>query len=208
MPILWVIYYNPMFAAINHSPHRGISYTVELPTHIPVHDHNDNFKLTLNDKLQGYLDDTTWLTDDLTNLKDNLKIANDFYSLANIKINKHKTTLLTNHCDIAKLSSLPFEFSNETIDINIIPINKSSRILDVYLNANDSNKTTITKVFNMVRYVTHLIRKKKLTHDYVIYVIDKDIIPHIKYLTQHMFLSIFQCNKFNHILRSTFKTSG
>lgn len=181
-----------MFAAINQLPYSGISCTVELPTHIPVRHPDDNFALTLNDKLQGYLDDTTWLTNDLSNLKDNLKIADNFYSLANIKINKHKTTLLTNNWDIAKLTSLPFDFGNKSININIVPINKDSHILGVYLNANDNNKPTINKVSNMVRYVIHLITKKKVTHDHIIYIINKVIIPRIEYLTQHMFLSIMQ----------------
>lgn len=63
-PLLWVIYYDPMFEAIN-SPHQGISYTASLPTYIPSADSIDIYQLKLEYKLQGYLDDTTWITDNI-----------------------------------------------------------------------------------------------------------------------------------------------
>jgi hypothetical protein len=79
-----------MFEAINELPYPSISYSTTLPTHIPSHDQEDNYQLSLNHKLQGYLDDTTWLTDNISNLEKNLAIADDFYQLANIKlINKN-----------------------------------------------------------------------------------------------------------------------
>ncbi|PKC73735.1 hypothetical protein RhiirA1_450787 [Rhizophagus irregularis] len=64
-PLLWVIYYDPMFEAINNSPHPGISYTASLPTYIPSADSIDIYQLKLEYKLQGYLDDTTWITDNI-----------------------------------------------------------------------------------------------------------------------------------------------
>lgn len=46
------------------------------------------------------------------------------------------------------------------------------------------------------------MRKKKLTHDHVIYVINK---ARIEYISQHFILSNHQCNKINITLRSTLK---
>lgn len=72
--------------------------------------------MTLDHKLRGYLDDTTWITDNLNNLEHNLAIADDFYQFANIKINKKKTTLLTtNNRSVASQKTLPIQFRSASI---------------------------------------------------------------------------------------------
>ncbi|PKC11589.1 hypothetical protein RhiirA5_412885 [Rhizophagus irregularis] len=52
---------------------QGIEYTAHLPTKIPHEHEDDTFQQKLSMKIQGYLDDTTWLTDNLNNLEQNLK---------------------------------------------------------------------------------------------------------------------------------------
>uniref|UniRef100_U9TV77 Uncharacterized protein n=1 Tax=Rhizophagus irregularis (strain DAOM 181602 / DAOM 197198 / MUCL 43194) TaxID=747089 RepID=U9TV77_RHIID len=72
-----------MFEAINESP----------------------YKESLSLKVLGYLDDTTWLAENLNQLKHNLKIADNFYQLANILINKEKTIILANRHARKKLTT-------------------------------------------------------------------------------------------------------
>ena len=85
-----------MFEAVNRSPYPGISYTTTLPIHIPNDDSDDVYKATIEQKVQGYLDDTTWVSENIDSLQQNLTIADEFYKLANIKINKTKTLILSN----------------------------------------------------------------------------------------------------------------
>lgn len=217
-PLLWTIYYDPIFEAINKSQYEGINYQATLPARSLITDSSDIYSVNLTLKVQGYLDDTTWITSDLNNLIANLRIADQFYKLANIKINKDKTILLSNvktfHRDLTfkdRSSSERYcylQFGDVQTAIKVQPINKDTRILGVYLAANGDNKTTINKILSMVQYTTFLINKKRLTHDHVIYVINKDVIPRIEYLSQHTFLSSSFCSKLNSILRSTFKHSA
>lgn len=125
MPLLWVIYYNPMFEAINQSPHSGIAYVSTLPIKIPS-DFPDVIILAKNFeiKVQSYLDDITWLTDNLENLEQNLKITDDFYQLANIKTNKDKTKLLTKNKSVASTPTYPITFGQDIIVIEILPLKK------------------------------------------------------------------------------------
>ncbi|PKY20849.1 hypothetical protein RhiirB3_434270 [Rhizophagus irregularis] len=53
----------------------SIEYTASIPTKIPINYPNDTFQQRLNIKILGYLDDTTWLTDNLDKLQHNLAIA-------------------------------------------------------------------------------------------------------------------------------------
>jgi hypothetical protein len=206
-PLLWVIYYDPMFAAINNSIYSGYHLTASLPMNI--HRKDDFYKEDIELKLIGYLDDTTWFSDNLVNLESNLSIADDFYSLANIKINKDKTKLLTN--DVVLLTrpnnKLPFCFGNDLIEVEIVPKKKDERILGIYVNIANSPSFTYKKIKKMLYYICFNLRKKRITHDHVMYIINKVLLPRIEYLTQHIFIEPNKCNEFNRIIRSIYKHS-
>ncbi|UZO03375.1 uncharacterized protein OCT59_023782 [Rhizophagus irregularis] len=118
-----------MFAAINDSLYDGYKLHATLPMNIYRKDDYHEEKLEL--KLIGYLDDTTWFANKIDDLVANLAIADDFYSLANIKINKEKTKLLTNDKTLLAKDDkhIPFYFGNDLINIEIVPKNSNERIL-------------------------------------------------------------------------------
>ncbi|GES83900.1 hypothetical protein RCL_jg777.t1 [Rhizophagus clarus] len=66
-PLLWIIYYDPIFARINATP--GLQY------YLP-----DNF-ITYNTCVQSYLDDTTWITSSLEKMEQLLLLSNEFYEM-------------------------------------------------------------------------------------------------------------------------------
>ncbi|UZO00367.1 uncharacterized protein OCT59_011501 [Rhizophagus irregularis] len=78
-PLLWVIYYDPMFAAINKSSFPGYNLYAAIPKNIFRRD--DLHEISINIKLLGYLDDTTWFAQNFDDLQNNLAIADDFYAL-------------------------------------------------------------------------------------------------------------------------------
>ncbi|CAB5184954.1 unnamed protein product [Rhizophagus irregularis] len=165
-PLLWVIYYDPMFAAINQSPYRGYNLQASLPQNIFRKEDLHEEKLEL--KLIGYLIDTTWFASNIKDLEANLAIADDFYSLANIKINKDKTKLLTNDMDLQKQPDkrCPFKFSNDIINIEIVPKHNNEHILGIYINVNNSPFFTYNKIKKMLHYICfNLCRKKSLIHN-------------------------------------------
>lgn len=59
----------------------------------------------------------------------------------------------------------------------------------------------------MLKYTCTNLRKKKITHDHIIYVINKILIPRIEYLCQHFIILPHHCNDFNRIIRSIYKSS-
>ncbi|CAB5188045.1 unnamed protein product [Rhizophagus irregularis] len=90
-----------MFEAINSSFFPGINYKTQITRkcYFPKpqdFDNNDIIKETLLHKVLGYLDDTTWLAENIEDLENNLMIANNFYELTNIHINKDKSFILVN----------------------------------------------------------------------------------------------------------------
>jgi hypothetical protein len=204
-PLLWVIYYDPMFQAINKTNFGGITLSTNLTKNIFQND--DFHNIQINMKLQGYLDDTTWLSENLDDLSQHLQIADEFYNFANIKINKTKTKLLTNDLSLIKKNTIPFNFEKDIIDVQITPRNGGERILRVFFNPFNNNSYTIKKINRILNNLKFSISKKKLTHDHIIYIINKVILPKIEYLTQHFIVPLHHCNHFNALLRSIFKTS-
>jgi ribonuclease HI len=204
-PLLWVIYYDPMFAAINNLPTQGFTLKASLPKniHTPLSTH----QLSLDYKLIGYLDDTTWFASDLSTLEQHLAIADDFYALANIKINKLKTKLLTNDKNILADNQLLLAYGNDLISTTVVPKNKSERILGIYVSISNNATFTVKKIKKMLHFICSNLRRKKITHDHVMYVINKVLLPRIEYLCQHFFILPHTCNEFNRILRSVYKSS-
>lgn len=147
-PLLWVIYYDPMFKAINDTTYGGISLKCSMPKNI--HRNEDDHVVTITKKLQGYLNDMTWLSNNLETLTKHLKIADEFYNFANIKINKHKSRLITNNKEILKQNSIPILFGNDLIDVPVTSRNKGERILGVYFNPLNNNSFTIKKIFRIL----------------------------------------------------------
>jgi hypothetical protein len=194
-PLLWVIYYDPMFEAINNEMNLGVTLSASLPKSIC----NNNWLHTVNINLNvlGYLDDTTWFADSLENLEKQLKIADDFYQLANILINKTKTKLLTNNPNILNNNTYPLQYGNTSIQMTVIPKNQHERILGIYVSINNNHNFTFKKILHMTSYLCKLMRKKKITHDHTLYIINKVIISHIKYLIQHIYISLHIANLIN-----------
>ena len=89
-PILWCIYYDPLLCEIEKS---GLGYKLE-----------EKYKKNIYDRLYqedtfmigsiAFMDDTQWLTDSKNKLERILNIADSFYTLNDIQVNKDKSELV------------------------------------------------------------------------------------------------------------------
>ncbi|GES90236.1 RNA-directed DNA polymerase from mobile element jockey-like [Rhizophagus clarus] len=141
-PILWVLYYDPLFEAINQTTYGRINLQANHPMNIYDHQNDTSIhSLQKNCKLLGYLDDTTWLNSSISHLEEHLNIADEFYNFSNIKINKAKCHLLTNDQDCINKGSVEINFGPTRINVDIIGKTDNLRILGAYFNAfNNHNK--------------------------------------------------------------------
>ncbi|GBC05594.1 hypothetical protein RclHR1_06300003 [Rhizophagus clarus] len=205
--ILWVLYYDLLFEAINNTTIGGIDLQAEHLRNIYDSSSTENsHKLQLNCKLQGYLDDTTWLNNSLHHLEEYLRIVDEFYDFSNIKINKSKCHILTNDKELVKKGTTNIQFGSTNIAVDVVGKNDNLRILGAYFNAFNNHNKLYHKIINTTNHMTHMIKKKKITEDMIIYVINKIILPKIEYMTQHIIVPAHIDNQINIILRSAFKS--
>ncbi|CAB5392225.1 unnamed protein product [Rhizophagus irregularis] len=112
----------------------------------------------------AYMDDTGFITNNKLNLERILKIADSFYKLNDIKINKQKSELLLRK-NVNKKNPLDkkvnINFGQETIEIEPTPCNQSSRFLGVWINAYNNNKHIEQQIKNEIRTIIKNLSSKK-----------------------------------------------
>src|ERR1043165_4883787 len=88
-PLLWIIYYNPLFERIKKE-NVGAGYTMVFnPTKMynSIHLKEEIFHI-------AYMDDTTWLAPNKEAMSRSLKIADSFNSYTGIQVNTKKADLI------------------------------------------------------------------------------------------------------------------
>jgi len=201
-PLLWVIYYDPMFDAINHSNNQGYIVSHSIPSDILQKENMHNFSEEF--KVSGYIDDTTWFSSNISDLESSLNIADEFYNFSNICINKDKTVLLTNVKDYQD-KKITIKFGPDIINVTSIPKFSNERILGIYINTDNNRKFTIAKINKCLNYTIFLLKRKKISHDMCAYVINRVIIPRIEYWTQHIPIPESTCLRWDTKIRSLYK---
>ena len=141
-----------MFEAINKCNSPGYSLTMSHPSFIHNTNKDSFHTAELNVKVLGYLDDTTWFSHDIESLNNMLAVADYFYNLANIKVNKDKTELITNIKSLIKQKTISITFGTP-INVKILSLKESERILGVYINGNNSKQYTYNKITKMIQHI-------------------------------------------------------
>ena len=89
-PLLWCIYYDPLLCEIQQ---RNLGYKVTHTYKNNIYtDETTTLEYTVGD--QAYMDDSTWFANNKESLEQILEIADQFFTLNNIKVNKEKSELL------------------------------------------------------------------------------------------------------------------
>ncbi|GBC04982.1 hypothetical protein RclHR1_05990011 [Rhizophagus clarus] len=114
-PLMWIIYYDPLFAMINQD--KSLHYSITTNKIQNILQPDKDLPVIYTTSVQSYLDDTTWITDSLEKMRILTEKSRAFYNLANIQINVDKYKFLTN--DTTKCGQIV----NLAINANALAIN-------------------------------------------------------------------------------------
>ena len=89
-PLLWCIYYDPLLCEIQS---HNLGYEITSRIKEDVYSDLEKTK-TLRFPGLAYMDDTNWISGSIVDLENILEIADDFYKLNDIQINKEKSELM------------------------------------------------------------------------------------------------------------------
>jgi hypothetical protein len=175
-----------MFTKINQTKNLHININVEQIRNI--YSKNLDITHTFEIAVLGYLDDTTWFASSKEQLKKQLYITNSFYTFTDIKINHEKYEILTNEKSFINKEITLRISEDKLITIKTASKKQGKRILGVYINACNNKTLTIHKMKQIIYEFRNAIKFKKITHDHVIYLINRVLIPRLEYIGQTHFL--------------------
>ena len=191
-PILWVIYYNPLFEKIDNIGNLG--YKLEFNGK-PIG--NEKCFNKINEKIEinnlTYMDDTTWVSSNKEKMLKQLEIANSFNNFNGIVINKKKSELIVINGNKEEVAQGICYGGKEEV-VMASSDNKSVRFLGVYIAEKDNRnfiKNLIKKEINQIYY---MLNKKKLTPEQIVYIINAVLIPRIEYKTNILILTENEVN--------------
>ncbi|CAJ0827291.1 5476_t:CDS:2, partial [Entrophospora sp. SA101] len=200
-PLLWCIYYDPLLCEIKKQ--KNIGYKMEVNWKADI-SKPEIAKISAEISTLAYMDDTTWITTSKENLEKILEIADDFYNLNNIQINKNKSVLLTSQTD-QEQNIINLKFGNSTINIKPISKSESVRFLGVWINLNNRKNFVKNQIINEINKSCNMMSRKPLTDKQLIYIFNKIIIPRIEYRAQLTIFTKDEASNFMAIFRKFFK---
>ncbi|GBC00143.1 hypothetical protein RclHR1_03760007 [Rhizophagus clarus] len=124
------------------------------------------------------------------------------------EINIDKYKLLTN--DLSKCVqtvNLAANANAPVINITTTGKNDGERILGVYVNAFNKPSPTYKKMKATVNHFAFLLRCKRITHNHIIYIINKILIPILEYRSQFQIFSFKECEALMAPIKKIFKNS-
>ncbi|GBB90835.1 hypothetical protein RclHR1_17930003 [Rhizophagus clarus] len=152
-----------------------------------------------------------WLAPSQNNLEKILKIADSFYKLNDIQVNKEKSELLVRYKQgryRLKLKShepVTLKFGSNSIFIIPVFLRSSIRILGVHFDERNTFQSIIKRINDEINELQHKYTRKKITDKYMIYIFNSVIIPKIECWSQVKVLTKKFMDKVMNQFLSTFK---
>jgi hypothetical protein len=200
-PLMWCIYYDPLLCEIQY--HKSLGYQIEVEW---KQDLRYNKTTKLSEMISGiaYMDDTTWIAPSKDNMELILKIADSFYDLNGIKVNKKKSELLVINSP-TPIPSTSIRFGKDGTEVHAKPINTSIRFLGVWINAKGSTRHVKNSVRDEIINMESIMKHKHLTDKQILYIFNHVMIPRLEYCLQHTLLSENECKILGAKCRKLFK---
>ncbi|RHZ79396.1 hypothetical protein Glove_147g63 [Diversispora epigaea] len=149
-------------------------------------------RLSVQASVAAYVDDTNWIVPNKQNMEEILTIANEFYQMNDIIINKSKSYLIAiNVNSQTKLEGLLMG------DETLYPVakNYSVRSLGIYVTENGFKQFQKDRLKKLTNYMANILKGKSITDKQAIYIFNAVVIPMLEYSLNDMTLSEKECLK-------------
>ncbi|RHZ51423.1 hypothetical protein Glove_478g56 [Diversispora epigaea] len=143
-------------------------------------------RLSVQTSVAAYVDDTNWIAPNKQNIEEILTIANEFYQMNDITINKSKSYLIAiNVNSQTKLEGLLMG------DETLYPVAKDYpvRSLGIYVTENGSKQFQKDRLKKLTNYMANILKGKPITDKQARYIFYAVVIPMLEYSLNDMTLS-------------------
>ena len=191
-PLLWIIYYNPLFHKINKIKEIGYKMTVEWEKDLNNPRKRGYLECICNNVV--YMDDTTWFGKNKKDLNEQLRLADEFNRFNGIKVNPAKSVLLVINSKTPKEERF-IQYGKDTTKIWAIDENESTRFLGVWISPRNNKRFVANQIKKDIDVVFMTTRNKRMTADQAAYVANMVILPRIEYKSKITVFNEDECKK-------------
>jgi hypothetical protein len=152
------------------------------------------------------MDDTNWIARSHQNMENILKEAREFYIANDSQINSNKSILITINSSNKSPNTVHAGMNCETV--TELDRKLHARFLGIWLGNKKNKKDIIPRIKQEIRAITTVLQKKKITDKQTTYILNRVLIPRIKYRMQHCNLQRITCNTLTTIYRKILKNKA
>ena len=134
------------------------------------------------------MDDTLWIAQSFQQLQQILQTASSFYQIANIRVNPHKSVLVSNTNQLPLIT-----FLNSSIQTK--PLHTPFKFLGCWFSTNTKSYPQTKLITQEIYEITNTLNTKIITNKQASYIINTVIIPILEYRIHNIVLSQSTCNK-------------
>ncbi|CAH1768945.1 3700_t:CDS:2, partial [Entrophospora sp. SA101] len=196
-PLLWVIYYDPLLCELNNNVTEAYSIN-----HTWINNLDDKTINKIEHKINNltYMDDSNLISKSKLGIENYMKIADEFYEINNIKVNKNKYMLISNQCKSGEEIIL-----NNNTKIKATGAKESFRFLGVWFNLDQNKKYVKNQVKQEIYKTVNIMKYKRLTDKQLVYIFNSVVLPKIEYKLQTTVLTPNEANDMMKPYRKLFK---
>src|ERR1044071_90957 len=201
-PLLWIIYYDPLFSKIKKI--KGIGYTMEHSWKRDLSFHTMETR-TLEIFNLVFMDDTNWLSGSKRGLTKQLIVTEKFNRYNGTKVNPDKSKLIViNNSKTIEEKYIRYGVKNNT---KIYPEKPNSlvRFLGVWISEKNNKKFVFDQIIRNVNIIFGLTSRKKLSPEQIKYVINAIVILRIEYKSHLTIFTEYEANRVTAKLRQVIK---
>jgi hypothetical protein len=197
-PLLWKIFYDPLIAKVNKM-REGYKMSASITNNFRTGEQQQKSE-SLNNLV--YMDDTTWVAGNGKEMDRILQMAEEFYWINDIQVNKDKTKLvIVNRKEREKkrevtLMGTKIRAQEET---------KAERFLGSWIQGKKGRTTQVMKTEYIVLQNIREIERKKLTPKISSYLINSVIAPAVDYMITDVYIDEARIHRWQKRLDTSFK---
>ncbi len=149
----------------------------------------------------SFMDNVNWISSSLKDLEEILEIADDFYTVTRVAINKDKSKLLTN--TITNNDPIIIRFGQTIVPIQ--PSFNAVRFLGVLINIQLKHSLVKKELKMHIRHFVNIVKTKPITDQQYCYIANHVLFPQLLYKMCNTSLSNSACLYLNQAIRSLYK---